>query len=79
MNITVVGTGCFKCKKLEEIVKEVVAEKGIEASVNKMTDVMEISKTGILMTPGLMIDGVVRLSGKLPSKKEVEKIIESAK
>lgn len=79
MEITVVGTGCTKCKKLEEIVREVVTEKGFEASINKMTDIKEIAQTGILMTPGLIIDGKVKVSGKLPSKAEVEKIIESSK
>lgn len=79
MNITIVGTGCTKCKKLEEVVKEVVSEKGLDATVNKMTDINEIAQTGILMTPGLIIDGIVKLSGKVPSKIEVEKLIESAK
>lgn len=79
MNITVVGTGCTKCKKLEELVREVVAEKGIEASIDKMTDINEIAKTGILMTPGLIIDGKVKVAGKLPSKAEVEKIIETSR
>lgn len=79
MKITVVGTGCFKCKKLEEIVREVVDEQGVEASINKMTDIKEIAQTGILMTPGLIIDGKVKVAGKLPSKAEVEKIIASSK
>lgn len=76
MNITIVGTGCAKCKKLEELAREVVAEKGVEASIDKMTDINQIAKTGILMTPGLIIDGKVKVAGKLPSKAEVEKIIE---
>lgn len=78
MNITIVGTGCAKCKKLEELAREVVAEKGIEASIDKMTDINEITKTGILMTPGLIVDGKVKVAGKLPSKAEVEKIIETS-
>ena len=76
MEITIVGTGCAKCKNLEDLVREVVAEKGIEASINKMSDINEIAKTGILMTPGLIIDGKVKVAGKLPSKAEVAKIIE---
>lgn len=79
MEITIVGTGCTKCRKLEEMVREVVHEKGLEVSVQKMTDIKEISQTGILMTPGLIIDGKVKLSGKLPTKTEVEKIIEAFK
>ena len=79
MEITIVGTGCAKCRKLEEMVREVVQEKGLEVSVQKMTDIKEISQTGILMTPGLIIDGKVKLSGKLPTKIEVEKIIEASR
>ena len=79
MNITVVGTGCAKCKKLEEIVRQIVSEKDIDASVEKMTDIGEIAKTGILITPGLIIDGTVKMSGKLPSKAEVERIIDSSR
>lgn len=79
MDITVVGTGCFKCKKLEEIVREVVAERGVDATIRKMSDVKDIAQTGIFMTPGLIIDGQVKLSGKLPSKVEIEKIIESSR
>ncbi len=75
MEITIVGTGCTKCKKLEEIVREVVGEQGLEASINKMTDIKDIAQTGILMTPGLIIDGKVKVAGKLPSKAEVEKIL----
>ncbi|KUO58286.1 MAG: hypothetical protein APF84_05475 [Gracilibacter sp. BRH_c7a] len=78
MDITIVGTGCMKCKKLEEIVREVAAEQGVDASINKMTDIKEIAQTGILMTPGLIIDGKVKLAGKLPSKEEVEKILKSS-
>jgi small redox-active disulfide protein 2 len=78
MEITVVGTGCAKCKKLEEITREAVSELNVDAQVNKMTDINEIAKTGILMTPGLIIDGKVKLSGKLPSKNEVMKIIKSS-
>lgn len=78
MEITVVGSGCAKCKKLEEITREAVSELNVDAQVNKMTDINEIAKTGILMTPGLIIDGKVKLSGKLPSKNEVMKIIKSS-
>jgi len=57
MEITIVGTGCAKCKKLEDTVREVVGEQGVDASITKMTDIKEIAQTGILMTPGLIIDG----------------------
>ena len=79
MEIKVVGTGCASCKKLEESVRAVVAENNIDAEIIKMTDIMEIAKSGILITPGLIIDGKIKLSGKLPEKSEVEKIILEAK
>jgi small redox-active disulfide protein 2 len=79
MEIKVVGTGCASCKKLEESVRTVVAENNIEAEITKISDIMEIAKSGILITPGLIIDGKIKLSGKLPEKSEVEKIILEAK
>lgn len=79
MNITIVGTGCAKCRKLEELVREVVKEKGIDASIDKMDDIRKIADSGILMTPGLIVNDTVKAAGKLPSKAEVEKIIESSR
>lgn len=75
MEIKVVGTGCASCRKLEEAVREVVADNNINADIIKVSDIMEIAKSGILLTPGLIIDGKIKISGKLPDKKEVEKII----
>ncbi|KUO48765.1 MAG: hypothetical protein APF76_17930 [Desulfitibacter sp. BRH_c19] len=77
MNIKVLGSGCMKCNKLEELVKEVVGEMGVDAKIEKITDIKEIAKTGILMTPGLVIDNEVKASGKLPSKAEVTQMITS--
>jgi len=67
----------MKCNKLEELVKEVVGEMGVDAKIEKITDIKEIAKTGILMTPGLVIDNEVKASGKLPSKAEVTQMITS--
>ncbi|KJS88216.1 MAG: redox-active disulfide protein 2 [Peptococcaceae bacterium BICA1-8] len=78
MEITIVGTGCAKCKKLEEIAREAVSDMKVEADIKKMSDINEIAKTGILMTPGLIIDGKVKLTGKVPSKEEVTKIIKAS-
>ncbi|KJS21436.1 MAG: redox-active disulfide protein 2 [Clostridiaceae bacterium BRH_c20a] len=75
MEITIVGTGCAKCKKLEEIAREAVGDIKVDAVIKKMSDINEIAKTGILMTPGLIIDGKVKSTGKVPSKAEVTKII----
>jgi len=78
MEIKVLGTGCTKCKTLEQSVREVVNEMAIEASIEKITDFKEIAKAGVMMTPGLVINGKVKVSGKLPSKAELTNIITTA-
>ena len=78
MDIKVLGPGCANCQKLEKLAREVVQEMGIEASIEKETDIKEIAKAGVLMTPGLVVDGEVKVSGKVPSKAEVTQIITTA-
>ena len=75
MEIKVLGTGCAKCNKLENMVNEVLAELNVNATVEKVTDIKEIAKAGVMLTPGLMIDSDVKVSGKLPSKQELAKMI----
>ena len=71
MNIKVLGTGCAKCKKTEEIVRQAVAEAGVDAQVEKVTDLKEIVSYGVMGTPAVVVDGVVRAVGKVPRKEEV--------
>jgi len=71
MEIKVLGPGCAKCHKTEEIVREAVAETGIDAAIQKITDVMEIAKQGVFGTPAVVIDGDVKCVGKIPKKEEV--------
>ncbi|HHY05644.1 MAG TPA: thioredoxin family protein [Clostridia bacterium] len=78
MEIKIVGTGCAKCRKLEELVREVVEELQINAEIGKISEIKEIVKTGILLTPGLIIDGEVKISGKLPAKEEIAEIIQAS-
>lgn len=75
MKIKVLGPGCANCNKLETLVKEVVAELKVDASIEKVTDIKEIAKMGILMTPALIIDGDIKIYGKLPSKDALIKMI----
>lgn len=75
MVIKVLGTGCPKCKSLERLTKEAVAELGIDAEVLKEEDIMKIMSYGVLSTPGLVVDEKVVLSGRLPSKDEIIKLI----
>ena len=72
MEITVFGPGCAKCHQTEKIVKEAVAESGVNASVNYVTDLAEIARQGVFSTPAVMIDGQVKSVGKVPNKNEVK-------
>ena len=69
--IKILGTGCPKCKSLTGIVKDVVSENNIDATVEKVEDIMEIIKFNIMTTPALVIDDVVKIKGRVPSKEEV--------
>ena len=66
MEIKVLGPGCPKCQQTEKIVKETVAESGIEAQVEKITDIMKIMTYGVMGTPAVVVDGQVKSSGKIP-------------
>ena len=76
MDIKILGTGCQKCKTLERMASEVVAENSIDARISKVEDIMEIMKYGIIATPGLVINEKVVISGRLPSKDEIKTQIE---
>jgi small redox-active disulfide protein 2 len=76
MEIKVLGPGCTNCHKMEDMVKAAVKELGIDATVLKVTDMVEIAKQGILSTPGLIVNGKVKHSGKpLPSLDKVKELI----
>ena len=71
MDIKVLGPGCPKCQQTEKIVKDAIAESGVEASVEKVTGVMEIAGYGVFGTPAVVVDGEVKSVGKIPKKEEV--------
>lgn len=75
MEIKVLGTGCAKCKNLEKLTHEAVAKAGVEASVSKVEDIMDIMAYGIMATPALVVDGKVVVKGRVPSIDEIIKII----
>ena len=75
MEIKVLGTGCPKCKTLDKLTREVVAQNGIEAKVTKVEDILEIIKYGILSTPALVVDEKVVVSGRIPSADEIKQFI----
>ncbi len=76
MEIKVLGPGCANCHKMEELTKQAVKELGLSAEVVKITDVGDIARHGILSTPGLIVNGKVKHTGKpLPSLDKVKKLI----
>lgn len=78
MDIKVLGPGCANCTKMEELTKKAVAELGIEATVEKVTDMREIMKY-TMSTPGLVVDGKLKHSGKpLPTLEKVKELLRTA-
>lgn len=73
MDIKILGPGCPKCHQTEEIVKKAVAEAGVDAKIEKITDLMKIAAYGVFGTPAVVIDGNVKSVGKIPSKEDVKK------
>ncbi|MBW1954533.1 MAG: TM0996/MTH895 family glutaredoxin-like protein [Deltaproteobacteria bacterium] len=71
MKIEVLGTGCTTCNTVEAIVKEAVAKSGINAEVKKVSNRLDIAKTGVKMTPAVIIDGQIKLVGKIPEIEDV--------
>lgn len=78
INLKILGTGCAKCKTLEKVTKEVVAENNIDAEVQKVEDIVEIMAYGIMTTPALVINEKVAFSGRVPSKSEIKSFIDKA-
>lgn len=75
MKIEILGTGCSKCKNLENVTKQAVADAGIIAQVVKVEDVVEIMNYGVTSTPALVVDGEVKLSGRVPKVDEIVKLL----
>ena len=73
--IQILGTGCPKCKKLAENVEAAAKELGIEFEIEKVTDINEIMKFGVMMTPALVVDGDVKVVGKVPSTDEINRML----
>ena len=71
LNVKVLGSGCANCKKLEAAVRKVVAEQGLTAEVEKVTDFAEIMKWNILSTPGLVVNDKVVSTGRIPAESEI--------
>lgn len=78
MDIKVLGPGCTNCHKMEEMAKTAVMELGIEANVEKITDIAQIARSGILSTPGLIVNKKLKHSGKpLPTIEKIKEMIKA--
>jgi small redox-active disulfide protein 2 len=76
-NIKILGTGCPKCKRTIELVQEAVNETGVEATIEKVDDIMDIMKYDVMSTPAIVINDVIAIKGRVPSKSEVVDLIQS--
>lgn len=75
MKILVLGSGCARCKQLHNNTMEAVMEANLDADVEKVEDITTIMKYGVMATPALVVDGVVKLSGRVPTVAELKKIL----
>jgi len=74
-DLKILGTGCPKCRKLEDMVRTHVKKHGIEATISHITNLDEIMEYGVIMTPALLVDNEIKISGRLPSEKELTEAI----
>ena len=71
LNIVVYGPGCSRCVETERVVRHVVEQMGIPAEVQKVNDPMGMAKAGVLLTPAVTVNGLVKVSGRIPKEDEV--------
>lgn len=75
MKVQILGPGCPNCKLLEQRAREAIAESGISAEIEKITDIDAIMEMGVMMTPALAIDGEVKRAGKVLAKSQIIEIL----
>jgi small redox-active disulfide protein 2 len=75
MEIKILGTGCAKCKTLEELTRKVVKDNGINANITKVEDIVEIMKYNIMTTPALVVNGKVVVKGHIPTSDEIKQFL----
>jgi small redox-active disulfide protein 2 len=75
MKIEVVGKGCARCITTEKNIREALKQLGINAEVTKVTDMAEFARKGVMFTPGVIIDGQVKVSGRIPTVDEIKEIL----
>jgi len=75
MEIKILGSGCAKCKSLEKLTREVVEKNGIQATITKVEDIMEIMKYNVMTTPAMVVNEKVEVKGRVPSASEIVAIL----
>lgn len=75
MEIKILGPGCSKCKTLDKLTRQVVEKNGINATITKVEDIMEIMKYGVMSTPALVVDEKVVVKGRVPSSDELKQLL----
>ena len=75
MLIQILGTGCPKCQKLEENARKAATELGLDFEVIKVKDLQQIMAFGVMITPALVVDGIVKVAGKVPGVEEIKKLL----
>jgi len=73
--LQILGTGCAKCTKLAEVTEHAALSLGLPYEIEKVTEIQRIMAFGVMMTPALVVDGVVKVSGKIPSSEEIRKML----
>ena len=73
MEIKVLGPGCAKCSKTEKLIREVIKETQAVATVEKITDMMQIASYGVFATPSVIVDNQIKCTGKVPKKEDIKK------
>jgi len=75
MEIRILGTGCPKCHKLEEETRNAAAEMGLDCNIEKVTQMQDIMSYGVMLTPALVVDGEVKVVGKVPAREDIKKLL----
>jgi small redox-active disulfide protein 2 len=75
IKLQVLGTGCPKCKKLEENARAAATEAGVAFELEKVTDIQKIMQFGVMSTPALVVDGQVKVMGRVPSPDEIKQLL----
>ncbi len=79
MKVQILGSGCPNCKRLEANAKEAVQASGIQADIEKVTDIAKIMEFGVMMTPALAVNGVVKSAGRVLNKDQIIQILKGGK